>query len=122
MKSSAAFLVVLGLLITPASVFAIGFGQTDDFEDGTVQGWVEGAPSPNMPTNVSDGGPLGVGDNYLKNISSGGFGAGSRLVMFNQSQWQNGYLAAMCRPTRRASSTQAGTSASPTSTACEPSS
>ena len=94
MKSSAAFLVVLGLLIAPASVFAVSLGQTDDFEDGTVQGWVEGAPSPNMPTNISDGGPLGAGDNYLENISTGGFGAGSRLVMFNQSQWQNGYLAA----------------------------
>jgi hypothetical protein len=94
MKSSIAFLVLLGLLFAPASLFAVGLGQTDDFEDGSVQGWIEGGPSPNMPTNISDGGPLGAGDNYLENISAGGFGAGSRLVMYNQSQWTGDYIAA----------------------------
>ncbi len=69
-------------------------GPFDDFEDGTVSGWMEGPASPNPPTNVPDGGPDGPGDNYLENSSSGGFGPGSKLVMFNQAQWTGDYLAA----------------------------
>jgi hypothetical protein len=71
-------------------------GPFDDFEDGSVSGWVEGGAftdSPNPPTNVPDGGPDGVGDNYLENFSSGGFGPGSRLVMYNQAQWTGDYVA-----------------------------
>ncbi len=62
-------------------------GQIDDFEDGTVQGWMEGAPSPNEPVNVASGGPQGADDNYLRNVSAGGAGAGGKMVMFNQAQW-----------------------------------
>ncbi len=70
-------------------------GPFDDFEDGTVSGWMEGPASPNPPTNVPDGGPNGPGDNYLENRSSGGgFVPGSGLVMFNQAQWTGDYLAA----------------------------
>ena len=69
-------------------------GPFDDFEDGTVSGWMEGPASPNPPTNVPDGGPDGAGDNYLENRSSGGgFVPGSALVMFNQAQWTGDYLA-----------------------------
>jgi len=68
--------------------------QTDNFEDGTVQNWLEGSSSPNLPLNIADGGPSGVGDNYLQNISSGGEEAGSRLVMFNTVQWKGDYISA----------------------------
>ncbi len=68
-------------------------GPFDDFEGGTVSGWMEGPASPNPPTNVPDGGPDGPGDNYLENHSSGGIGPGSALVMFNQAQWTGDYLA-----------------------------
>ena len=68
-------------------------GPFDDFEGGTVSGWIEGAASPNPPTNVPDGGPDGAGDSYLENVSSGGIGPGSALVMFNQAQWTGDYLA-----------------------------
>ncbi len=68
-------------------------GPFDDFEDGTASGWMEGPGSPNPPTNVPDGGPDGAGDNYLQNVSSGGIGPGSALVMFNQAQWTGDYLA-----------------------------
>jgi len=68
--------------------------QTDNFEDGTVQNWLEGGSSPNIPLNIADGGPNGVGDNYLQNISSGGDEAGSRLVMFNAVQWKGDYISA----------------------------
>ncbi len=55
-------------------------------------GWSEGGLSPNPPINLPDGGPSGAGDNYLQNVSSGGFGAGSRMVMFNNIQWTGDYL------------------------------
>jgi len=76
------------------SSFAISFGQIDDFEDGTAQGWDEGNPSPNPPVNIASGGPAGAGDHYLQNVSSGGFGPGSRMIMFNQAQWSGDYVAA----------------------------
>lgn len=69
-------------------------GQLDNFEDGTVLAWLEGAPSPNPPINIATGGPLGAGDHFLQNISTGGFGAGSRMVMFNMDQWEGDYVAA----------------------------
>jgi hypothetical protein len=72
---------------------AITVGQVDDFEDGTVMGWVEGPSSPNPTTHVLTGGPAGDGDAYLENISSGGFGAGGRQVMFNSAQWDGDYLS-----------------------------
>ncbi len=62
-------------------------GQIDDFEDGTTMGWMEGFPSPNPPVNIASCRPAGTGDNYLQNISSGGFGPGSAQVMFNHDQW-----------------------------------
>jgi PEP-CTERM motif-containing protein len=68
----------------------------DDFEDGTTQNWVVGllgAPSPVPPVNVTDGGPLGAGDNYMQLTSIGGAGAGSRLVAINLSQWAGNYTS-----------------------------
>ncbi len=86
-------LVVCGLLM-PQEVRAIACGQVDDFEGGTTMGWMEGLFSPNPPTNVANGGPSGAGDNYLRNVSSGAAGPGSRMVMFNTLQWTGNYLAA----------------------------
>lgn len=85
-------------LLGQSTASAIETGQIDDFENGTTQGWIEGAgittPNPNPPTNVASGGPDGAGDNYLQNISAGGIGPGSRLVQFNMTQWTGDYLAA----------------------------
>ena len=74
-------------------------GQVDDFEDGTTMGWREGSGgidgNPNPPTNVPDGGPLGAGDAFLQNVSTGGFGAGSRQNIFMQEpRWTGNYAAA----------------------------
>ncbi len=85
-------ITVVGTFLSRPAV-AITVGQVDDFEDGTVMGWVEGPTSPNPTTNVSTGGPAGDGDAYLENISSGGFGAGGRQVMFNSAQWDGDYLS-----------------------------
>ncbi len=73
---------------------AVTLGQLDTFSDGTVQGWSEGLNSPNPPTNIPNGGPAGVGDHYLQNVSSGGIGAGGKMIMFNDAQWTGNYAAA----------------------------
>lgn len=75
------------LLLAAAPTWAIVAGQVDDFQDGTTQGWQEGAVSPNPPTHVGTGGPDGIGDGYVQNVSAGGFGAGSNMIMFNLVQW-----------------------------------
>ena len=85
-------LTVFGALLSRPAV-AITIGQVDDFEDGTVMGWIEGPTSPNPTANIPTGGPAGVADAYNENISSGGFGAGGRQVMFNSSQWSGDYLS-----------------------------
>lgn len=77
---------------------AVTIGQVDDFEDGTTQGWQinslgQGAPAI-LPANQSTGGPAGANDNYLQLGSSGGAGAGSRLVVNNLfAQWAGNYTA-----------------------------
>ena len=92
-RSVWAVAIAAALFSAPATLAVTG-GQVDDFTGGTTAGWREGGPSPNPPTNVATGGPAGVGDAYLQNTSSGGFGAGSRMVMFNTTQWTGDYLAA----------------------------
>jgi hypothetical protein len=73
---------------------AVIFGQLDDFESGTDLGWNEGFQSPNAPAPVPTGGEHGTGDAYLRNLSAGGIGAGSKLAMFNSAQWAGNYNAA----------------------------
>lgn len=73
----------------------VSAGQIDNFENGTVQSWAEGGAlttSPNPPINIATGGPNGANDHFLRNVSSGGFGAGSKMVMFNQNQWAGNYI------------------------------
>jgi nitrogen fixation-related uncharacterized protein len=82
------------VIIAARSVWAVDPAQLDDFEDGTTMGWTEGAPSPNPPINVPTSGPGGAGDAYLENSSAGGNGAGSRMAMFNQSQWTGDFSSA----------------------------
>jgi hypothetical protein len=73
---------------------SVTFGQIDTFEDGTTMGWSHGAISPAPPTNIPTGGPGGADDNYLRNISLGGFGAASRHLMYNEAQWSGNFVAA----------------------------
>ena len=69
-------------------VFAQTVGQQDDFEDTTVQGWVKNG-GPNPTTNETGG----IDGRYLNNISTGVGMAGSRLGMFNITQWTGNFLA-----------------------------
>jgi len=96
MKKNVFFLPALMFCLMLAAVNsrAINKLQIDDFEDGTVMGWSEGGSSLNPPVNITTGGPAGTGDNYLQNISSGGSGAGSKMVMFNTAQWSGNYVTA----------------------------
>ena len=67
---------------------------TNNFEDGSTQGWGIGnsAGHPNPPTNVATGGPDGADDNFLQTQANGGAGAGSRLAFFNESaDWTGDY-------------------------------
>jgi hypothetical protein len=89
--------VALMGLGTVATSQAVVFGQTDDFEDGTTQGWISallGAPNPNPPVNVGTGGPAGTDDSYLLITSNGLTGPGGRLVSMNLSQWSGDYTTA----------------------------
>ena len=92
MISLCGVIVVLGLF--PQTAVAIVVGQTDTFENGTTQGWISGAVNPHPPVNIATGGPQGAGDHFLKVTSSGGFGAGSKLVTFNTTQWIGNYTTA----------------------------
>jgi len=93
MRTAALALIPL-VLAGPA--WGIALNQADDFEDGTTLGWKEGSntPSPNPPINVSSGGPLGDDDAYMRLVSSGGQNAGSRMTVYNQSQWRGDYPGA----------------------------
>ncbi len=81
--------------VSSSTALAVSFGQTDNFEDGTVQGWGVGPGGhPAPPANISSGGPDGANDNYLRATALAGDGAGSRLALFNSTQWSGNYLAA----------------------------
>jgi hypothetical protein len=81
-------------LVAPSAGRAqVTFGQTDTFQGGT-QGWSQGLQAPGANLTVQPGGPGGAGDNFLQVISTGGIGAGSRMVIFNQTQWLGNYTAA----------------------------
>jgi hypothetical protein len=90
-RSSLFLRFALLLIATPLTTNVLTLGQLDDFEDGTAQNWGTGA---GPASNISNGGPNGSGDNYLENTSSGGGGSGSRMIVFNSSQWQGNYNGA----------------------------
>jgi len=89
-------IVVAGSAFTPTTALAIPL-TPQNFEDGTTQGWVANllgmGSHPAPPANVPDGGPLGVGDNYLRLTSLGGTGSGSRLSAINLTEWAGDYIA-----------------------------
>lgn len=87
-------LFLAGVLCAPALAVAITAGQVDDFQDATLQGWTSGANNPNGPIIANGQGPGGAGDNALVATGNGSFGAGGKIVIFNQAQWTGDYLAA----------------------------
>src|SRR5882724_11404135 len=79
------------LVAMPLTSHAVTFGQIDDFQDGTAQNWQTGVGPVGVAT---DGGPAGIGDHYLRAVSSGGFGSDGKMVVFNSAQWQGDYTDA----------------------------
>ena len=73
---------------------AISVGTIDTFQDGSTAGWSTGSASPNQPTNVGNGGAAGAADKYLLLTSTGGSGAGAKLVAFSGPQWGGNYIGA----------------------------
>jgi hypothetical protein len=65
--------------------------QIDDFEDATTEGWANGSVAD--PANITSGGPLGAGDNYLQ-ITASGSGSGGKLTTYNRSQWIGNFIVA----------------------------
>ena len=94
MAGAVALALCLGLT---AAAVAVELGQTDDFQDGTVQDWVQGlgGVTPTFPPeNIADGGPDGAGDAYLNITAVGGSGPNSRLSVINATQWAGDYTTA----------------------------
>jgi hypothetical protein len=87
--------VVAAVTICASPAFAIPFSP-QTFEDGSTQGWVANllgmGVHPAPPANVADGGPLGVGDNFLMLTALGGSGNGSRLSAINLTEWAGDYI------------------------------
>ncbi|MBT8257782.1 MAG: T9SS type A sorting domain-containing protein [Bacteroidia bacterium] len=83
------FIVLLLLAFTVQAQIPTS-GNEDDFtmmSEGTMN-WSEAGSSPNPPYWVASGGPAGASDAYMANVSSGpGMTAGSRAIVYNQSQW-----------------------------------
>jgi hypothetical protein len=93
-KKISSSLCLIGLLfITIVGTNAHTIGQTDTFQDGTLNSWSSGAPNPTPPINISSGGPQGSNDSYLRVTSSGGGSAGSKLVINNTNQWKGNYIS-----------------------------
>lgn len=88
---------VILLVFMLSNVQAVTPGQLDDFQDGTTMNWhVAAGPNggmPPFPPVNADGGPAGNGDLFLQLTSTGGMGAGSRMVVLNGSQWGGDYLS-----------------------------
>jgi hypothetical protein len=89
-----AAVVPAAVLLTPsASPAQITLGQKDTFESG-LQGWTQGINSGGSGLANPTGGPGGAADHYMQITSQGGFGADSKLIVFNQAQWTGNYIAA----------------------------
>lgn len=86
--------MVVAVMCFAASANAVNLGQTDDFQDGTTQGWTNGGAGAPAVTNVTSGGPAGAGDNFIQITSIGGGNIpGGRLTAFNRAQWLGNYIA-----------------------------
>lgn len=96
--TASVFAILCLLCLLPSGAArAVSVGQIDDFEDGTLQGWRNGttAATADHLSNITDGGPAGVGDSYLEVVSHATEPfAGNRLTFFNRLQWTGDYTAA----------------------------
>jgi hypothetical protein len=76
--------------LVPLASHAATVGQSDTFQDGSLQGWQIGKGTP--PTNSTEGSG-GATDRYLRVTSIGGSGENSKMVVFNTAQWAGSYTS-----------------------------
>ncbi len=76
-----------GVIACAGTAFAVSPGQTDDFESGVVSGWERGPVNPLQPEVVTED-----ENSFLRAISAGGNGPGSRMAVFNRAQWAGDYF------------------------------
>ncbi|WP_179334423.1 T9SS type A sorting domain-containing protein [Winogradskyella costae] len=89
------FFTCITLLLLPLFALSqITLNQTDDFEDYTTKNWTKGDNSTIPNQNILTDGPNGTDDKFLRVQSNGGNGSDSKLVTFNNAQWQGDYNAA----------------------------
>lgn len=94
MKTAILFLTSALFLTTSVAFGGPTVGRVDDFEDGTLQGWSSGAEV----NNISSGGPLGAGDNYLQlKRPTPTNPAPFHIGAHNITTWTGDYLAAGVR-------------------------
>lgn len=91
-------LLLAALIQIPrASSAQVTSGQTDTFQSG-IDNWFFGGgpagPSATAPDRVLTGGPQGADDAYMRLVSTGLPGTGSRLSISNAAQWSGDYRAA----------------------------
>ena len=94
-SSALSAMLCLWCMLQSSTSQAVVLGQIDDFEDSTRQGWKMGSNNitTSHMTNIMDGGPAGLGDNFLQINADGVADAGGRLTFFNTLQWAGDYLA-----------------------------
>lgn len=86
--------IAIIVLFAPVVQAQITLGQVDNFETNTLQNWQQGFSSPLGALIVTTGGPAGPTDRVMQITSTGGIGAGSRLIAFNTAQWIGDYTTA----------------------------
>ncbi len=86
-----ALFTVLICLASARFSHAVVVGQVDDFQDGTLSNWANNSDTAAI---IPDGGPGGIGDQFLQVTANGIPGPGSRLTVFNENQWLGDYIAA----------------------------
>jgi hypothetical protein len=80
------------ILLSNIAQAALSTGMVNDFQSGTVEGWVHPPRSSNPPVNKANDGPMGTGDNSLWINAHGEGGPGSRLLAINRSNPWTGAL------------------------------
>jgi hypothetical protein len=93
-RAAGPFLAALALALAASAPAPAqpALGQVDNFQNGTTQNWTNGGGVGAPPVvNVATGGPAGAGDAFLQFSALGGGGSGSRLVVFNRTQWAGNF-------------------------------
>lgn len=82
-------LLVIYVIFSITAHAAVTLRQVDDFQNNTLQNWSRGGVA-TQPTNVSTGGPAGIGDHFMRIVSDGS-GNNGKMLAFNNSQWSGDF-------------------------------